>query len=120
MLLATWRVDFDSRDCFGQTPLWWARRRGNADIAQLLLENAEKRGISLCEDEAPLAAGLTSNDKTSRWCNVCTLNIPKDEVYYQCEVCNGGDFDICLECYKIGGRCLKDSHDLAPETYESD
>jgi len=120
MLLATGRVDFDSRDCFGQAPLWWARRRGNADIAQLLLENAKKRGILVCEDDAPMAAGLTSHDGTSRWCDVCTLTIPKDEVYYRCGVCSGGDFDICLECYKIGGRCLKDGHDLVPKTYESD
>jgi len=112
-LLATRRIDFDSQDCFGHTPLWWARRRGNAGIAQVLLE---KRGISACEGEAPVVACLTSDDETSGWCDICTLNIPKDEVYYQCGVCSGGDFYICLECYKIGGRCVKDGHDLVPKT----
>ncbi|KAH7200665.1 hypothetical protein BKA60DRAFT_583016, partial [Fusarium oxysporum] len=53
------------------------------------------------------------NDRISRWCDVCTLGIPQDEMFYKCGVCNGGDFDICSECYEIGGRCLGDDHRLA-------
>ena len=46
ILLATRRLDFDSRHCFGQDLLRRAKRRGNVDIAQLLLENAENKVIS--------------------------------------------------------------------------
>jgi ankyrin repeat protein len=111
-LLGTGCVDFDSRDCFGRTPLWWARKTGNADLVQLLLDSAETRGISVYESDAPLEVGLTPNNGASKWCDVCTLSILEDDAYYECEVCHRGDFDICLECYKIGGRCLKVDHKL--------
>jgi ankyrin repeat protein len=107
LLLGTGCVEINSRDCFGRTTLWWARKTGNADIAQLLLEYAETRHILLYESDISTEVGLTPNDGASRSCDVCTLSILEDDVYYHCEVCNGGDFDICLECYKIGGRCLE-------------
>ena len=112
MLLATGRVDFGSKDCFGRTPLWWARKCGNTDIAQLLLDYAEVRGIPVYESDVPTAVGLAPNDEASGWCDVCTLNILKDDFYYVCEICNDGLFYICLDCYKIGGRCLEVGHKL--------
>lgn len=56
---------------------------------------------------------LISHDETSSRCDVCTLTIPENEVIYKCRVCYGGDFDICSDCYMIGGRCLGDDHELA-------
>jgi len=35
----------------------------------------------MCEDEAPMVAGLVSGNETSRWCDVCFLDIQDDEVY---------------------------------------
>ena len=111
-LLATVRVEVDCRDCFQRTPLWRARKGGSADVDQLLLGYAEKRGIPVCENDGCVEVSLKSHDGTSRGCDVCTLSIPQDDVYFSCGVCNGGNFDICLECYKIGGRCSKDGHEL--------
>jgi ankyrin repeat protein len=111
LLLSTPRINLNLSDNFGRTPLWWARRQRNADIAQLLLNNAERAGISLCEDKAPVAAGVEHVNSIS--CDVCTLGMPKNENYYHCRVCNGGDFDVCLECYNIGGRCLQEGHVLS-------
>ncbi|KAK0743978.1 ankyrin repeat-containing domain protein, partial [Schizothecium vesticola] len=111
-LLATGQVAFDSRDCFGRTPLWWSRRHGSIDIEQMLLDYARKKGIPICHEDGPIETRPVSNDLAPRWCDVCTLSIPEDEAYYECGMCNGGDFDICLECYKIGGRCLRDNHQL--------
>ncbi|KAH7116582.1 hypothetical protein B0J13DRAFT_571237 [Dactylonectria estremocensis] len=113
VLLATGQVTLDSKDRFGRTSWWWARRCGNSDIEQALLDCAEKRGIAVCDNDELIEASPISKDQTFRWCDVCTLSIPEDEVFYHCEVCNGGDFDICSECYKIGGRCLGDDHKLA-------
>lgn len=111
LLLETGSVDIDSQDCFGRTPLWYATRHGHSDIAQLLHDNAGKSGVSLCEGDLPLEVGSRSADATSRWCDVCTLDIQKDDDYYECQICNGGDFDVCLECYKSGGRCLEVDHE---------
>lgn len=113
MLLATGRVTFDSPDSFGRTLWWWARRCGNGDIRQALLDYAEKRRKPVCENDEVIDASLVLNDKTARWCDVCTLGIPEYKISYQCGVCNGGNFDICSECYEIGGRCLEDDHELA-------
>lgn len=111
LLLATGRVNSDSRDSFGRTPLWWARSRGSTDIVQILLDNAEKRGISVSRNNLSSKVDLTSNDEVNRWCDICTLSI-QGKLYYYCRVCNGGDFDICWECFKIGGRCLEDARKL--------
>ncbi|KAH7127259.1 hypothetical protein EDB81DRAFT_808987 [Dactylonectria macrodidyma] len=114
VLLATGQVTFDSRDCFRRTSLWWARRRGNTDTEEVLLDYAEKRGMPVCDNDEFIEVGpISNNNRTSRWCNICTLGIPEDEVFYECGVCNSGNFHTCSECYKIGGRCLKDDHELA-------
>ncbi|WKT54227.1 hypothetical protein QSH57_004811 [Fusarium oxysporum f. sp. vasinfectum] len=114
MLLATRQVSFHSQDRFGRTSWYWARRRGNTEIQQALLNYAEDRGIAVCENDGEaIEESFIPNDGTSRFCDVCTSSIPADVVFYHCEVCNSGDFDICPGCYKIGGRCLEDDHELA-------
>ena len=96
LLLATGRVNVKSPDCFGRTPLWWARKAGNADIAQLLFDCAETRDISACESVTLLDRDPASNDEESGWCDVCTLETVEDEPYYECGICNEGDLIICL------------------------
>jgi hypothetical protein len=49
---------------------------------------------------------------SSKHCDVCLLNIPETDIYYHCEVCNNGDFDICKECFELGAYCLDKSHIL--------
>jgi len=111
LLLDTARVDIDSQNYFGRTPLWYATRYGYSDVAHVLRDSAEKSGISLYEDGLPVEVRSSSADGTSRWCDVCTLGIQKHDDYYECQVCNGGDFNVCLECYKSGGHCLEVDHE---------
>ncbi|RYO97939.1 hypothetical protein DL765_010984 [Monosporascus sp. GIB2] len=111
LLLATDSVDVVSRDRFGWTPLQWARRVGSADTERLLLGDVDKKGNSLCHSDISTEERLTANTPASRYCDICTLGI-EERVSYQCEICNGGDFDICLGCYKLEGRCLDDVHAL--------
>jgi len=50
LLLETGKVDADSRDGSGQTPLWWAAQNGHDAVVKLLLEtgkvNADSKGGS--------------------------------------------------------------------------
>ncbi|KAH7142275.1 ankyrin repeat-containing domain protein [Fusarium sp. MPI-SDFR-AT-0072] len=110
-LLATGQVTLDSQDCFGRTLWWWARRCGNTDIEQALHGYAEARGMAVCDNDL-IQVSPVSNGKTFRCCHVCTLGIPEDGVFYKCGVCNDGDFAVCSECYQIGGRCLRQDHEL--------
>ncbi|KAJ0133925.1 hypothetical protein HZ326_23016 [Fusarium oxysporum f. sp. albedinis] len=88
-------------------------RYGNTNIKQALYGYAEKRSIAVCQNDESTAMSLISHEETSSRCDVCTLTIPENEVIYKCRVCYGGDFDICSDCYMIGGRCLGDDHELA-------
>ena len=120
MLLATQFVDIHSRDCLGRTPLWWARRRGSADLEELLLQHLGKGGISADENEAPITTSFRSYGGYTRWCDICTFDILKGEVFYQCTLCvTTNTLDICSECYTMGGRCLNGDHDLALKMDES-
>jgi len=112
LLLDTARVDIDSRDCFGRTPLWYATRYRHSDITELLCSHAAKIGVSLRKSDLPAQTRSMPHNASSRWCDVCTLAIQKDDVFYECKVCSGGDFDICLECHEVGGRCLETDHEL--------
>ncbi|RYC81153.1 hypothetical protein BFJ63_vAg15952 [Fusarium oxysporum f. sp. narcissi] len=113
MLLATGEVSLDTHDGFGRTLWWWARKYGNTDIKQALHDYAEKKVIAVCENDKSLAMSLILNEEASKRCAVCTLVIPENEVFYECGVCCGEGFEICSDCYTIGGRCLGDDHELA-------
>jgi len=41
LLLKTGKVDVDSKDMYGQTPLWWAARNGHEAVVKLLLETGK-------------------------------------------------------------------------------
>lgn len=43
-------------------------------------------------------------------CNRC--GIPTAKVHYRCNVCENGDFDVCMPCYSIGVRCYDNTHVL--------
>ena len=100
-------------DSFGRTPLLWARRNGNPQIVKLLFETAQMKGMLIRENVHFMMMDQVHDDGGLPWCDVCTLGIPKINAYYECGDCHGGDFDICLDCFKVGGRCLDDSHKLA-------
>jgi ankyrin repeat protein len=108
LLLATRCVDLNAQDRFGRSALWWAKRRENAAVARLLVNNAEKLP---CQDDVPVEVRLL-NYQTFRWCDVCTFGIQADSIYFHCGVCFGGDFDVCLECHNIGALCLDEDHNL--------
>ncbi|KAF3188341.1 hypothetical protein TWF788_001017 [Orbilia oligospora] len=112
-LLATASVDLEIKDdVFGGSPLWWAKREGHHDTAELLVENAKRRGLSLSDNDISHNGYTKSDEKAGRVCDACELGIPeKGELYYKCETCDGGDFDLCLNCVKANAHCRDKSHD---------
>lgn len=108
MLLATGSVTCDSRDCFGRSVSWWAKRMGNPDVQELLADHSKIRGIPIFDEN--FDEWSAPNRPIRRCCDCCTLDISKDTVYYRCNICDGGDFDVCITCYELEGRCLQDGH----------
>jgi len=126
-LLNTGRVDIASHDLFGKTPLWYARKLANAGIIRLLLEHSWETGLSVSQDDLPTSVAPDWPFGTPRYgnprygnprygytrhatCDVCTRKITREEIYYSCEVCNDADYDICVDCYEMGARCLDPGH----------
>jgi ankyrin repeat protein len=109
LLLATGRIDLDSIDYFGRTPLWYAERYGNAGIIKHLGQGGGYN-VSLQDIKSPKWAAKF--DISQVLCDICTMKIVEGDDYYRCQICNEGDFDICIECHNTGGRCLELSHEL--------
>ena len=38
-------------------------------------------------------------------CDICDMGIPERTFYYNCAICQDGDFDICGSCYHRGSTC---------------
>lgn len=109
-LLAIPDIDCTLKDNFGRSALWWARRQGYVGIEGRLLEYAKTEDFDigiLVETSEPAEFSIESG-----CCDVCLVRIR--EAYYHCTDCNGGDFDLCLECRGLGAHCLINTHTLLP------
>ena len=111
-------LSLNVKDNFGRTPLWWARRTGYSYIADLLLKKYQENGILIQEVDLPTMIISVPSDKSSRYCDICVLGISKEDTYYHCRVCNGGDFDICEGCFTMKAYCLDQSHTLIKVLFE--
>jgi len=100
------------KDGFGHTLLWWAKRCGKTRIADSLIRLAQIRGIELCENDLAVEPSSMSMGETSGRCDACTRLISVSSAFHHCRICNVGNFDICLECFEMGTRCLNNSHEL--------
>jgi ankyrin repeat protein len=112
LLLATDNFSIDSRDGFGQTIFWWARKNGDTRIIELILQHAERMGIEVQEEDTSIEHRSATFDSNSPCCDVCTLCVSEDDIYYGCKACNDGRLLVCLECLELGFKCLDDSHQL--------
>ena len=79
------------------------------------LANAAKRRMTtLREKDQSFQVPLTS---FTVQCNYCNTNIP--DAHWHCNVCDGGDFDLCLDCVNSGVHCDVDAHYLIKRTIEN-
>jgi ankyrin repeat protein len=108
ILLATKLVDTNSRDDLRRTVEWWATQQGHSEILTLITGTEGKQAHEKRKDEG---YGRLS-------CDICCLTV-FDESFYHCGICNAGDFDICVECFGRGGRCLDGMHRLTLSKYRS-
>ncbi|KAH7109138.1 ankyrin repeat-containing domain protein [Dactylonectria macrodidyma] len=115
LLLAAGAMAFQVQDGFGRTLTWWARRTGNSGVLQLLVQHAKRTGSSIHDDLNPIGTISIPFSHESAWCDACTLSISDSSVCY-CKLCDGGDFDLCAECFSIGIRCRNCMHVLLSRT----
>ncbi|KAI1357253.1 hypothetical protein F5Y08DRAFT_334005 [Xylaria arbuscula] len=114
-LLSMAEVDLCTKDDFGRGLLSCSAAPA---IRKLLEDEASKRGLFLCTSGG--VSHFSSPHKTIQWsCDVCTLHLRPETCYHSCETCNGGDFDICQDCYILGGSCLEDSHQLVEKVTQA-
>jgi ankyrin repeat protein len=119
----------DNSDMFGRDLLWWAARSGNQQIIHLLYmkmlermqeirqEHTQEYNATICDD---VTSSLSIHQgKSAKVCDVCIRYIQDTQPRYRCHTCNGGDFDICLDCHKLGARCRSSTHELALRELET-
>lgn len=44
------------------------------------------------------------------WCDICRQQAPNQ--YYQCSICDYGDYGICPDCFFLGQHCFNITHYL--------
>ena len=91
---------------FDRSLIWWARRGGNLNVAQLLLRHADQSSISM---ESDIPCDVVSFDPMSPWCDACTLCI-SDGSYHSCKECS--TLALCGHCFQRGVRCQKSDHSM--------
>lgn len=110
-LLSFDHTTLDSTDAFGRTIQIWAKRSGNSRLMDLIDHYANPASkLDDAGDENIHSKPATSTD-SSRWCDICTLPILDDCDHYNCAICNGGDYHICLECFEFDLQCQDESHE---------
>ncbi|CAH0043059.1 unnamed protein product [Clonostachys rhizophaga] len=116
-LLGTGRVDPNSLDHSGRTPLWYAKRYANPDIVKLLFQHARNSDIASDRKVFPTPGmGTMRNKRAFQQCDACTLFIYRGYKYYNCDICNKGDFDLCSDCHGLGVRCLGVGHQMTKKS----
>lgn len=96
----------------GHSLLYWAQRSGNRQLVDLLREALRWAGLEDPKDV--LGQSYIREDAHGRqWkraCDVCARRLPVGNIM-KCEVCCGGHFFMCPECY-CHGKCLDETHQV--------
>ncbi|OHW90752.1 ankyrin repeat domain-containing protein 52 [Colletotrichum incanum] len=99
----------EARDGFGRTLRWWAHKTGNSKLVELLAQHADRVGNPI-QDVLPVDTLYVTLGSSSYWCDACTLSIPDG-----CNIgCDGGEFDLCGECFSMGIKCPDKTHTMLP------
>ncbi|KAF5027063.1 hypothetical protein F66182_832 [Fusarium sp. NRRL 66182] len=110
-LLATKVIAIGSGDQFGRTAIWWATNQGHVEVLRLLVQEEQQRDLGKSDVES-LGTSASFSGEVLGWCDICCFSLLRTSGYYHCPTCNAGDFDICSDCFSLGGRCLDSSHEL--------
>jgi ankyrin repeat protein len=135
-------VDVNTRDSYGRSVLWWAASGGDVATVKLLLEKyhadpyiADNFGrtpltmalVKRAEEVVELLSSICEDDHLgdADWKGLMARVFRSNVLYVGCEVCGmytvdhwhcascaEGDFDVCLQCFEKGARCLSEAHEL--------
>ncbi|KAJ5523945.1 hypothetical protein N7494_010595, partial [Penicillium frequentans] len=103
----------DCKDGFGRSLFWWAKMSGNVAIFELLLGYSQNIGFSISKIDLDLEFRTVPSEGQQRsraGCDVCTRDILDESSHYVCSLCS--DFDVCVDCFEMGGRCLCHTDEL--------
>lgn len=95
---------------FGRKPSWIAVKKGHGAVSTLLLTHDRESNI------APIALYKTDSNEPSLECDVCTSRISRAAFHFHCNLCAGGDWDICEVCRECGATCMETAHVLVKRT----
>lgn len=95
-LLSDERADTEAIDANERTALFWSCAKGHMEVAEYLLLHKAVPNKTDRHGATPLFAAMRNG-------NVC----------YKCADCQGGDFDVCEDCFDMGARCAIGSHSLS-------
>lgn len=83
-------------------------QRCSSRTEQVKTTNPQVKDETICMSEE-------TGELSTTYCDVCILSIPPADLQNsrRCELCRGGDFDICRHCFARGARCLDGEHCLS-------
>ncbi|KAJ6002962.1 hypothetical protein N7451_005509 [Penicillium sp. IBT 35674x] len=111
LLIPFTNIAADARDGLNRSLFWWAKKSGSIEVVEILLRYAESTGINIPREELQMEISSSDRKRTMRCCDVCLRDILSGDLYRACQSCF--DFDICLECFGLGARCLEPSHETS-------
>ncbi|KAJ4378694.1 hypothetical protein N0V86_005565 [Didymella sp. IMI 355093] len=103
-------IDPEQADKFGRKPSWIATKKGHIAVSTLLFAHNRESNIE------PTAPYETDNDELYLICDVCTSGISKAAFHFHCNLCDGGDWDVCEVCRECGAKCVETAHVLVKRT----
>ncbi|OQE42234.1 hypothetical protein PENCOP_c004G00355 [Penicillium coprophilum] len=108
-LLKNTGVDCEAQDKFGRTALSDAILHNKTDVVKSLNTFSETNveGKVDLVDEGP-----SQDHEHAYHCDICMAFMLKGQGFYHCAACNEGSFNICESCYRLGARCLDQSHEM--------
>jgi ankyrin repeat protein len=114
-LIACAGPGFHLQDGLGRTLIWWAKKSGCTKIVESIRLYAQQAGVEISQNDLDMECSTVNFGQLStRSCDVCTRRLLCGSSYNKCRVCF--DFDICLECFDLGGRCQNVSHEWSLQT----
>ncbi|KAK5168139.1 uncharacterized protein LTR77_006707 [Saxophila tyrrhenica] len=89
-----------------EAPVPCAFTADNKDFFEELGKAGSRRGLVYRTRNA--IAGANPTHPWSVYCNEC--DVAMDDVHFHCNICDGGDYDLCEDCVASGKLCSGDGH----------
>ncbi|KAL5391936.1 hypothetical protein PMIN04_007501 [Paraphaeosphaeria minitans] len=106
-------ADVESRTIYGGTPLQRAVSKNRKTVEDVLRQYCKEHGIDITEESMSVSPAVLAAHSDHFFCDHCDGTIPHSNIYYHCNICDDGDFDLCSDCFEKGILCYGDSHRLS-------